>query len=155
MPDRIGKARSQMTRYRRLGRGGECCARACNEFRAAQRQRIAATGSSQMCGGAETSKLPNSAGDRGFESISLQRRVSLSASAFEGRGPRLSARVSAAGWATGSAETRTVFQFAPIGGIISVGPYSSTALPLNGADEGRPLIRTKSGLRRTERAVDL
>ena len=75
MPDRIGKARSQMTRYRRLGRGGECCARACNEFRAAQRQRIAATGSSQMCGGAETSKLPNSAGDRGFESISLQQRV--------------------------------------------------------------------------------
>jgi hypothetical protein len=34
MPDRIGKARSQMTRYRRLGRGGECCARACNDFRA-------------------------------------------------------------------------------------------------------------------------
>ena len=42
---------------------------------AAQRQRIAATGSSQMCGGAETSKLPNSAGDRGFESISLRQRV--------------------------------------------------------------------------------
>ena len=49
---------------------------------------------------------------------------------------RLSARVSAAGLATGSAETRRVFQFAPIGGNISVGPYSSTALPLNGADEG-------------------
>ena len=70
-------------------------------------------------------------GDRGFESISLQQRVSLSAaSAFEGREPRLSARVWAAGLATRSAETRRAFQFAPTCGNISVGPYSSTAVPL-------------------------
>src|SRR6202043_3234163 len=44
---------------------------------------------------------------REFESISLQQTVRLSpASAFEGREPRLSARVSAGGVATGSAETR-------------------------------------------------
>ena len=93
---------------------------------------------------------------RKFESIPLQQTVCLSpANVFEGREPRLSARVSAAGLATGSAETRRVFQFAPVGGNISVGPYSSTALPLSGGRRGRPLIRTKSGLRRTERAVDL
>ena len=75
--------------------------------------------------------------DRWFESISLQQTVCLSpANVFEGREPRLSAGVSAAGLATGSAETRRVFQFAPVGGNISVGPYSSTALPLKGADEG-------------------
>src|SRR4030088_2841080 len=69
-------------------------------------------------------------GDRGFESISLQQRVSLSAaSAFEGREPRPSARVCAAGLATRSAETRRAFQFAPTCGNISVGPYSSTAVP--------------------------
>src|SRR6476620_8179914 len=51
-------------------------------------------------------------GDRWFESTSLQRRVCLSpGSAFEGREPRLSARVSAAGLATGSAETRRVFRY--------------------------------------------
>src|SRR6266481_1221157 len=53
-------------------------------------------------------------GNRRFESISLQRRVRLSpASGFEGREPRLSARVCAAGLATGSAETRRAFHFAP------------------------------------------
>jgi len=42
--------------------------------------------------------------NRGFESISLQQTVSLSpAAAFEGREPRFSARVWAAGLATGSA----------------------------------------------------
>jgi hypothetical protein len=47
-----------------------------------------------------------------FESVSLQQRVSLSpASAFEGREIRLSARVCAAGLATGSAETRKVFRY--------------------------------------------
>src|SRR3984893_13025437 len=85
-------------------------------------------------------------GDRGFESISLQRRVSLSAaSAFEGREPRLSARVCAAGLATRSAETRRAFQFAPTCGNISVGPYSSTAVPLMWSARMRP---TKSGLPR-------
>src|SRR5271169_4808947 len=45
--------------------------------------------------------------DRKFESISLQRRVCLSPeSAFVGQEPRLSARVCAAGLASGSAETR-------------------------------------------------
>ena len=88
----------------------------------------------------ETRRLKNRghlARNRKFESISLQQTVCLSpANVFEGREPRLSARGSAAGLATGSAETRRVFQFAPVGGNISVGPYSSTALPLNGADEG-------------------
>ena len=51
-------------------------------------------------------------GDRGFESRSLQQTVRLSpASTFEGRQPRLSARVCAAGLATGSAETRRVFRY--------------------------------------------
>src|ERR1700680_3734541 len=50
-------------------------------------------------------------GDRWFESISLQQTVRLSpASAFEGREPRLSARVCAAGLASGSAETRGAFR---------------------------------------------
>ena len=48
---------------------------------------------------------------RWFESISLQRRVCLSpGAAFECREPRLSARLCAAGLATGSAETRRVLQ---------------------------------------------
>src|SRR4029077_12051126 len=69
--------------------------------------------------------------DRWFESGSLQRRVCLSpVSAFEGREPRLSARVCAAGLATGWAETRRAFHFAPTGGNISAGPYSSTGVPL-------------------------
>jgi hypothetical protein len=51
--------------------------------------------------------------DRWFESAFLQQTVCLSPpNVFEGREPRLSARVSAAGLATGSAETRRVFQFA-------------------------------------------
>ena len=49
--------------------------------------------------------------DRWFESISLQRRVRLSpGAAFGGREPRLSARLCAAGLATGSAETCRVLQ---------------------------------------------
>ena len=75
MPDRIGKARSQMTRYRRLGRGGECCARACNEFQRRNGKGLRRQALRKCVGGAETSKLPNSAGDRGFESISLQQRM--------------------------------------------------------------------------------
>src|SRR3984893_7928427 len=52
-------------------------------------------------------------GDWKFESISLQQTVSLSpAAAFEGREPRFSARVWAAGLATGSAETRQAFHCA-------------------------------------------
>src|SRR5712671_5033467 len=51
-------------------------------------------------------------GNRRFESISLQQTVRLSpASAIELREPRLSARVCAAGLATGSAETRRVFRY--------------------------------------------
>src|SRR5467141_2238776 len=72
--------------------------------------------------------------DRWFESGSLQRRVRLSpGAAFEGREPRLSARLCAAGLATGSAETHRVFQYRPTGGNISVAPYSSTAVPLMGS----------------------
>src|SRR5215475_12906076 len=55
---------------------------------------------------------PFSLRDQWFESISLQRRVRLSpGAAFEGREPRLSARLCAAGLATGSAETRRVFRY--------------------------------------------
>ena len=80
---------------------------------------------------AETRQLRLTHRNRKFESISLQQRVCLSpASAFEGREPRLSARVWTAGLATRSAETRRAFQFAPTCGNISVGPYSSTAVPL-------------------------
>src|SRR5712671_7361769 len=51
-------------------------------------------------------------GNRRFESISLQQTVRLSpASAIKRREPRLSARVCAAGLATGSAETRRVFRY--------------------------------------------
>ena len=49
--------------------------------------------------------------DRQFESAPLQGRVCLSpGAAVEGREPRLSARLCAAGLATGWAETRKVFQ---------------------------------------------
>jgi hypothetical protein len=52
-----------------------------------------------------------SRGDRRFESRSLQRRVRLSpGAAFEGREPRLTARLCAAGLATGSAERRMMFE---------------------------------------------
>src|SRR5213595_1421972 len=75
-------------------------------------------------------------GDRWFESGSLQQRVCLSPGAVvEGREPRLSARLCAAGLPTGSAETRRVFQMLPTGGNISVAPYSSTAVPLIGVGE--------------------
>ena len=50
-------------------------------------------------------------GDQWFESAFLQRRVRLSpGAAVEVREPRLFARLCAAGLATGSAETRKVFQ---------------------------------------------
>jgi hypothetical protein len=55
---------------------------------------------------------PFATGDRGFEFVSLQQTVRPSpASAVERREPRLSARVCAAGFATGSAETRRVFRY--------------------------------------------
>src|ERR1700732_904289 len=82
----------------------------------------------------ETRRLKNRghlARNRKFESISLQQTVSLSpAAAFQGREPRFSARVWAAGLATGSAETRQTLHCGPTGCNISVGPYSSTAVPL-------------------------
>src|ERR1700731_3046462 len=54
----------------------------------------------------------SSRADRKFESTSLQQTVCLSpAVVFEGRETRLSARVCAAGLATGSAETRRVFRY--------------------------------------------
>jgi hypothetical protein len=68
--------------------------------------------------------------DSEFESALLQQTVSLSpAAAFEGREPRFSARVWAAGLATGSAETRQAFHCAPTGGNVSAGRNSSTAMP--------------------------
>jgi hypothetical protein len=83
-----------------------------------------------------TVKCPSRSGSlscryRWFESISLQQTVCLSpAVVFEGREPRFSARVWAAGLATGSAETRQTLHCGPTGCNISVGPYSSTAVPL-------------------------
>src|ERR1700730_307221 len=89
---------------------------------------------------------------RGTEGPNLapSRRESVSRPhpAFEGREPRLSARVWAAGLATRSAETRRAFQFAPTCGNISVGPYSSTAVPLMWSGEDPTPIPTKSGLPR-------
>src|SRR5262249_5558907 len=53
----------------------------------------------------------HAARDREFESAFLQQRVRLSPeAAFVGRNPRLSARVGAAGLATGSAATRRVMR---------------------------------------------
>jgi hypothetical protein len=70
-------------------------------------------------------------GDRRFESCSLQQTVRLSpASAVERREPRLSARVCAAGFATGSARRAGCFDIARTGANISVGPYSSMFSPL-------------------------
>jgi hypothetical protein len=81
--------------------------------------------------GAAPLAMESASRNRKFESSSLQQTVRLSpAAAFEGREPRFSARVWAAGLATGSAETRQVFHCGPTGGNISVGPYSSTAVPL-------------------------
>ena len=94
-------------------------------------------------------------GDRGFESISLQRRVCLSPeAACEGREPRLSARLCAAGVATGSTETRTVFRYRANGGSISAGLYSSTAVPLMWFAR-TPSGPMKSCLLRAYRVVDL
>src|SRR3984957_2480774 len=56
--------------------------------------------------------------------------LSLSRSRFRRSRTRLSARVWAAGLAIGSAETLGFFDIAPIGGNISVGPNSSTAVRL-------------------------
>src|SRR5580704_4064156 len=54
----------------------------------------------------------------------------LSRSRFRRSRTRLSARVWAAGLAIGSAETLGFFDIPPIGGNISVGPNSSTAVRL-------------------------
>jgi hypothetical protein len=84
-----------------------------------------------MGGGPALETGADLSGNRKFESISLQQTVCLSpASVFEGREPRLSARLCAAGLATGSSETRSGFHFVPTGGSISVWPVSSAAVPL-------------------------
>src|SRR6266550_1310561 len=90
---------------------------------------------------------------RKFESISLQQRVCLSAaSTFEGPEPRLSARVCAAGLATGSERRSACFDSAPTCGNVSVGPYSSTAVPVTVVGENAMPAPTKSGLLRGQRA---
>ena len=71
--------------------------------------------------------------DGWFESGSLQRRVCLSpGAAFEGREPRLSARLSGVPWRPGRQRRSACFDSAATGGNISVAPYSSTAVPLMG-----------------------
>jgi hypothetical protein len=94
-------------------------------FLVARRQTVMGDGTAVSKTGADL------LGNRRFESISSSRQsVSLPQPLFEGREPRFSARVWAAGLATGSAETRQAFRCAPTGGNISVGPYSSTAVPM-------------------------
>jgi hypothetical protein len=69
-------------------------------------------------------------GDRGFESISLQRRVSLSRDfIFVGQEPRVSARVSWLRFRRGRQRAAGHANIGPTCGNISVGPYSSTAFP--------------------------
>ena len=85
---------------------------------------------------------------RWFESISLQQTVRLSpASTFEGREPRLSARVSAAGLTTGSAETRRVFRYRANRRQYlcqAIFQYRSAA---DGVGENTTPVPTNSGLR--------
>jgi hypothetical protein len=92
---------------------------------------------------------PNPRGDRGFESISLQRRVRLSLeSAFVGQEPRLSARPCAADLATGSAETRRVFRYRANRRQYlcqAIFQYRSAA---DVVGENATLVATKSGLLR-------
>src|SRR6478609_3850786 len=55
-------------------------------------------------------------------------------------------RAGVRGWLDGgSAETPRCFDIAPTDGDISVGPYSSTAVPLMGSAGMRPRIPTNSG----------
>src|ERR1700720_589902 len=76
-------------------------------------------------------------GDRWFESISLQQTVSLSpAAAFKGREPGFPRGFGQLACRLGQQRLAGCFDIASTGGNISVGPYSSTAVPLNGADEG-------------------
>jgi hypothetical protein len=84
------------------------------------------------------------AGDRGFESISLQQTVRLSpAATFERQEPGLSPQVCEVRLTTGSAETQQAFHCAPTGGNVSAGPYSSTAVLL---------MRSAAMPRRSERS---
>jgi hypothetical protein len=93
--------------------------------------------------GAVSKSVVPLAGDRGFESFSLQRRVNLSpGSTFVGREPRRSARVCAAGLATGSAETRRVVRYLM---------WQQAARKPVGPDQGGVVVfgsRTRPGLRR-------
>ena len=85
-------------------------------------------------------------GDRWFESTSLQRRVRLSpGAAVECREPRLSARLCGVAWRPGRQRRAGYFKIAPIGGNISVAPYSSTAEPLMGVSENATPVPIKSG----------
>jgi len=100
--------------------------------------------------------LPSYGGPRVRIPPPSQQRVSLStASAFEGREPRLSARVCAAGLATRSAETRRAFQFrANLRQYLcrAIFQYRSAA---DVVGENATLIPTKSGLPRFNVPADL
>src|ERR1700737_1503093 len=74
-------------------------------------------------------ELASRAHPRGSGVLDLGKRILFPHSRLNGAN-RLSARVWAACLAAGSAETRQAFYGAPTGGDISVGPYSSTAVPL-------------------------
>src|SRR5205823_11141146 len=100
------------------------------------------------CGHLASASGINVEWDQKFESTSLQQTVRLSpASAFEGREPRLSARVCAAGLATGSAETRGVFRYRANRRQYlcqAIFQYRSAA---DGVGENATPVPTNSGLR--------
>ena len=83
--------------------------------------------------------------NRQFESSSLQRRARLSPeSAFVGQEPRLSARVCAAGLASGSAETRRLFRYRSTRRQYlcrAIFQYRSAA---DGVSGNAPMVATKS-----------
>jgi hypothetical protein len=72
--------------------------------------------------------------DRWFESGSLQQTVRLSpASAIKRREPGFPRGCARLAWRPGRQRRAGCFDIAPIGRNISVGPYSSTAVPLMGS----------------------
>ena len=85
-------------------------------------------------------------GTEWFKSISLQRTVRLSPaplSKAENLGfPRGCGRL---GWRLGRQRRAGCFEIAPTGGNISVGPYSSTAVPLMGSARMPRPVPIKSG----------
>src|SRR6478672_9609 len=86
-------------------------------------------------------------GDRWFESTSLQQRVCLSAaSTFDGPKPGFPRGCARLAWRPGRQRRSACFDSAPTGGNISVGPYSSTPVPVTVVGENTMPASTKPGL---------